>query len=328
MYSLKPIWFYWDGPISETRLQILKDSIYSTRAFNPYHYICLVSNTLTADTFDPKYYINVKTWNEDIFEGLPLTAERIQKYKNAHPRELSDLMRLVLLWQWGGSYVDTDDLAIKSMSYTPNLVCRSYDPHTSFYNKVTDEMCVPGHIREIAGFTHINTFPRNDCWQNWEPKADFIRELLWHDKFVNGNNVIYIGDEWSWQSLTNETCIKKQDSWKVDWNYGLTLLYLYEDFVAGSSFWDRCHHGGEMCELWKELPNVNDYEWGFYKTDKESALAFYSVVTHLYPNLSHMWLHSKDMKEEWLIDELDPNEKYSVSTWIYDDVKAKIKCFQ
>jgi hypothetical protein len=327
MHSLKPIWFYWDGPISETRLQILKDSIYSTRVFNPYHYICLVSNTLTADTFDPKYYINVKTWNEGIFEGLPLTAERIQKYKNAHPRELSDLMRLVLLWQWGGSYVDTDDLAIKPMSYTTNLVCRSYDPHTSFYNKVTDEMCVPGHIREIAGFTHINTFPRNDCWQNWEPKADFIRELLWHDKFVNGDNVIYIGDEWSWQSLTNETCIKKINTWKIDWNYGLTLLYLYEDFVSASSFWDRCHHGGEMCELWKELPNLNDYEWGFYKTDKDTALAFYSAVAHLYPNLSHMWLHSKDMKEEWLID-LNPNEKYSVSTWIYDDVKEKIKCFQ
>jgi hypothetical protein len=82
-----------------------------------------------------------------------------------------------------------------------------------------------------------------------------------------------------------------------------------------------------MCELWKELPNVNNYEWGFYKTDKDTALAFYNVVAQLYPNLSHMWLHSKDMKEEWLID-LNPNEKYSVSTWIYDDVKEKIKCFQ
>lgn len=328
MYTLRPIWFYWDGPISESRLQILKDSIYSTRVFNENHFIGLVSNTLTADQFDPKYYINVMKWDETIFEGLPLTADRIQKYKNAHPRELSDLMRLVLLYQYGGSYVDTDDLAIKSMSFTPNLICRSYDPHTSFYNKVTDVMCVPGRFKEIEGFEHVNTFPRNDCWQNWQEKSVFIKELLWNDKFVNSDNVVYIGDDWSWQSLTNETINNRLYGWKTEWNYALTLLYLYEDFVSASSFWDRCHHGGEMCELWQALPNVKDYEWGFYKTDKQTALGFYNVVCEKYPNLSHMWLHSKDMKEEWLLPELDENETYSVSTWILNHIREKIKCFQ
>lgn len=328
MFTLKPIWFYWDGPISESRLQILKDSIYSTRVFNESNFICLVSNTLTKDDFDPKYYINVMKWDETIFKGLPLTPERIQKYKHANPRELSDLMRLVLLYQYGGSYVDTDDLCIKSMSFTPNLICRSYDPHTSFYNKVTDDMCVPGKIKEIEGFEHINTFPRNDCWQNWEEKSTFIKELLWNDKFVNAEHVVYIGDDWSWQSLTNETINKRLDGWKTEWNYALTLLYLYEDFVSASSYWDRCHYGGEMCELWQKLPNVNDYEWGFYKTDAKTALTFYKMVCEKYPNLSHMWLHSKDMKEEWLLPELDADEKYSVSTWIYDFIKHQIKCFQ
>jgi hypothetical protein len=89
-----------------------------------------------------------------------------------------------------------------------------------------------------------------------------------------------------------------------------------------------CVLGGEMCELWKELPNVNDYQWGFYKCDKETALTFYSAVSHLYKNLSHLWLHSKDQKEEWLIDELDENGLYSVSTWIYDDIKQKIKNYE
>jgi len=328
MFTLRPIWFYWDGPISESRLQILKDAIYSTRVFNPNHYICLVSNTLKSSDFDPKYYINVNTWNETVFQGLPLTPERIEKYTNAHPRELSDLMRLVLLYQWGGSYIDTDDLGIKPMSETPNLICRSYDPHTSFYNKVKDDQCVPGKIKEIEGFEGINTFPRNDCWHNWQPKSDFIRQLLWNDKFVNADNVVYIGDDWSWQSLTNETIIKNLDSWKTEWNYGLTLLYLYEDFVSGCSYWDRCHYGGEMCEIWNALPNIKDYEWGFYKTHRETARAFYRIVAQKYPNLSHMWLHSKDMKEEWLLEELNPNELYSVSTWIYDEIKQQIKCFQ
>ena len=328
MFTLRPIWFYWDGPISPSRLQILKDSIYSTRVFNEEHFICLVSNTLTKEDFDPKYYINVMKWDESIFEGLPLTPERIQKYMNAHPRERSDLMRLVLLWQWGGTYIDTDDLCIKPISTTPNLVCRSYDPHTSFYNKVGDAECVPGKIKEIEGFEHINIFPRNDCWQNWEAKSDFIRELLWHPKFVNADNVVYIGDDWSWQSLTNEVCIKKQDTWKGDWNYGLTLLYLYEDFVSACSYWDRCQYGGEMCEIWNALPKVKDCEWGFYKTDYDTAMGFLKVVREKYPNLSHMWLHSKDMKAEWLLPELESDGLYSVSTWIYDHIKLKIKCFQ
>ncbi len=327
MFTLTPIWFYWDGPISETRLQILKDAIYSTRVFNPSHWICLVSNSITADAFDPKYYINVRTWDKTIFDELPMSDSKKEMYTKANPREISDLMRLVLLYQWGGSYIDTDDLAIKPMSFTPNLICRSYDPHTSFYNKITDDMCVPGNIREIEGFEHINTFPRNDCWQNWQPKSPFIKELLWHPKFVDNEDIIWIGGEWSWQSLTNETIVKRLDGWKTEWNYALTLLYLFEDFVSASSFWDRCHHGGEMCEIWQNLPNINDYEWGFYKTDRDTALAFHKFVCNKYPNLSHMWLHSKDMKEEWLI-ELNPNEKYSVSTWIYDYIKSDIKCFQ
>lgn len=328
MSTSRPIWFYWDGLASESRLKILKDSIYSTRVFNKDHSIYLVSNTLTDDNFDPKYSINVIKWDESIFEGLPLTPERVQKYISAHPRERSDLMRLVLLWQYGGTYIDTDDLCIKSISDTPNLVCRSYDPHTSFYNKVADDQCVPGRIKEIEGFENINTFPRNDCWQNWEPRSNFIKELLWHPKFVNADNVVYIGDDWSWQSLTNEICIKKQDTWKVDWNYGLTLLYLYEDFVSACSYWDRCHYGGEMCEIWNALPNIKDYEWGFYKTNRETAYSFLELVTEKYPNLSHMWLHSKDMKEEWLLPELKSDELYSVSTWIYDNIKFKIECFQ
>jgi DUF438 domain-containing protein len=83
-----------------------------------------------------------------------------------------------------------------------------------------------------------------------------------------------------------------------------------------------------MCELWKELPNVNNYEWGFYKCKQDDALAFYSVVSHLYPNLSHMWLHHKNEKEEWMLPELDKNGLYSVSTWIYDDIKQKIKEYE
>lgn len=321
------IHFYWDGPISETRLKILKDCVYSTKIFNPNHRIQLVTNTLTSDIFDDRYEILITKWDESFFEGLPISPQKIQKYMGANPRDFSDLFRLVLLYQFGGSYIDTDDLCINGLSNTQNIVCRSYDPHTSFYNKVEPEGCVPGHLREINGYNHIPMFPRNDCWQNWIPKHRFIWEMLNHSQFQNNEDIVWIGGDWSWQSIANDVCINQLPQCGDDWNFRLTLLYLFEDFVSASSFWDRCHYGGEMCDLWKRLPNVDDYEWGFYKADKGGAIRFYSEVLNTYPNLSHLWLHSKDMKAEWF-EELDPNGKYSVSTWIYDYIKERIKCFQ
>jgi hypothetical protein len=319
------IFFYWDGNISESRLKILKDCLYSTRLFNADREICLISNTLRPEIFEKKYEIRVESWSDNIFQNTPISENKIAKYINCHPRELSDLLRLIFLWKYGGSYVDTDDLAIKSMSNKKNLICRSYDPHTSFYNKISSEDCVSGNIREIRGYDHINMFPRNDCWQNWEPESEFITDLLTNKKFVNSEDVVSILGDFSWQSLINETCIRHLDKHETSWNYGLTLLYLFEDFVATSSNWDKCIHGGELCDLWNDMKHINTYEWGFYKTDRQTAIKFYTAVCDKYPFLSHMWLHSKDNKKEWLVDELDETQVYSVSTWIYDDVKKKIK---
>lgn len=316
------IHFYWDGPISETRLQILRDSIYSTRVWNPNHTIILWSNSLDSNILDIKFKIDIKQWDISFFDGLPMSNSKKEGYLTAHPRDFSDLFRLILLYKFGGTYIDTDDLGINPISETPNLICRSYDPHTSFYNKIDMEGCVPGWVREIEGGGY-NTFPRNDCWQNWTPYSNFIHQLLWHPNFKDNDSVIWICGDWSWQSLTNETCIKNLETYRTEWNYGLTLLYLFEDFISASSVWDRCSNGGEMCEIWNDMPAINEYQWGFYKATKEDALDFYNKVIKKYPYLSHMWLHSKDEKKEWFLD-LDSNERYSVSTWIYDSVKEKI----
>ena len=327
MFEVNPIFFYWDGGISPNRMKILTDSIYSTRVFNPTKQIVLVSNSIEQNQLDDKFNIKVQKWDKSFFDGLPISDEKIEKYIHAHPRDFSDLFRLILLYQFGGSYIDTDDLCIKPISDTPNLICRSYDPHTSFYNKITDEQCVPGKLREIRGYDNINMFPRNDCWQNWKPKSEFIKDLLWNDKFQNNEEIVWIGGEWSWQSITNETCIKRIDEHGMSWNYGLTLLYLFEDFVSVSSVWDKCINGGEMCDIWKDLPALNEYQWGFYKCKKEDAVDFYTKVWNQYPHLSHLWLHSKDDKGEWF-EELDDDGKYSVSTWMYELIKTKINEWQ
>lgn len=320
---MKTIWFYWDGGISPSRLQILKDAVYSTRVFNPHHAIYIVSNSLKQDLFNPKYNIFVKQWDESWFDGIPMDKEKIKKYISANPRDFSDLFRIILLYKFGGSYIDTDDLCIKPLSDTKNIVCRSYDPHTSFYNKITDEQCVPGFTRELKGYEHIPMFPRNDCWQNWDKEHPFLYDMLTNEKFQNNKEVVWIGGEFSWQSIANETCVKWLDKHEKDWNFRLTLAYLFEDFVAWSSFWDRCHHGGEMCDIWQKLPAVDDYKWGEYKCTKEVGKWFYDEIYNLYPNLSHLWLHSKDMKQEWLED-IDETKLYSPSTWILNEIRQKI----
>ena len=147
--------------------------------------------------------------------------------------------------------------------------------------------------------------------------------MLNNTKFQQNEGVVWIGGDFSWQSITNETCIKWLPTHGVDWNFGLTLLYLFEDFVGWSSFWDRCHHGGELCDIWMKLPQVNDFKWGEYKCTQEIGKSFYAEIMEKYPYVSHLWLHSKNEKSEW-IEEIDESKEYSISTWMLNDVRKKI----
>jgi hypothetical protein len=321
------IWFYWDGHISKNRLRILHDSVYSTRVFNPNHDINIVSNTLQQSQFDDDFNIKVLSFDISWFDGIPINRNKVEKYLKAHPRNFSDLFRLILLYKFGGTYIDTDDLCIGSIKSPKNTICRSYDPHTSFYNKIEPNNCVPGFVREIDGYDNIPMFPRNDCWQNWEPFSPFILEILNNSKFKENEDVIWIGGDFSWQSIINETCINRLLSHKKEWNFGLTLIYLYEDFVAWSSFWDTCHHGGEFCDIWENLPNLKNYKWGEYKSDKKTANQLYDNVMNKYPWVSHMWLHLKDKKTEWLED-INENKLYSISTWILYFIREKINKYK
>ena len=319
---MKQVFFYWGGDISESRLRILKDCMYSTKAYNPDREIVLCSNSLTADMFDPRFGIRVITWDSSLFEGSPIDPLLIDRlYSDTWERNKSDIVRMGLLYKFGGSYVDTDDIAIKPMSDIPNLVCRSYDPHTCHYNKIPEPECISGKYREIRGYDNITMFPRNDCWQNFEPRSQFLHDLLSDYKIQSSEKPIGICDDFSWQSLTLEY-LKKHLPLKTV-NYGLTLLYLYEGHVSCSSLWDLGHFGGEMHDIWNTLPNRNQYEWGKYKCTKEVASDFMDKVL-AYPYVSHLWLHDKDMNPEWLI-EPNQNGKYALSTWMINESRNKVK---
>ena len=72
---------------------------------------------------DDKYNISCVKWDISFFDGLDISAEKLNKYMGSHPRTFSDLFRIVLLYKFGGSYIDTDDLAIKKFDIiSPNRV--------------------------------------------------------------------------------------------------------------------------------------------------------------------------------------------------------------
>jgi hypothetical protein len=80
--------------------------------------------------------------------------------------------------------------------------------------------------------------------------------------------------------------------------------------------------------MYKNLPNIEKFEWGNYKCNRKDAYTFLRELLIKYPYLTHMWLHSKDQNEEWLIEDLDMDKLYSISTWIYNKTKRMIKNYE
>lgn len=325
--NINNIFFYWDGRAPVNRMKILEDALYSTRIFNVDRPIYLISNTVDENMLDPDFDIKIIKWDYSFFEGT-IPDDIIKKYMNVDHRTFSDFLRMVLLYKFGGSYIDTDDLCIRAISNVNNIICRSYDPHTCFYNHIKDDDCIDGKYREISGYEHIKIFPRNDCWHNFEPNHDFIKQLFLDDKFVKSEKALDISDNVSWQSLIFENIKKNINTINIDYRLGLTLLCLYEDFMSASSKYDNCQYGGELCDIYSTLPNIKDYPWGKYRCTKEVAVNFYNLILNKYPYVSHMWLHLKDMEKEWFIYELDDNAEYLLSTWIYSFVREKMKKYK
>lgn len=328
--------FFWDGDISPDRLQILKDSLYTTRVFNQGHPIYLFSNTLVQSQFDAKVPgIEVVPWNWSMFKRrVPIESNILERYENVGPRQFSDLFRLMVLWLWGGSYIDTDDIGIRSISDKKNVVCASYDPHTSFYNDVPAKDCIPGQYREIRGYDYINFFPRNDCWQNFHPNHQLITNIFRHPLFTNSSHPLdIVGSKVSFQSIINQAVNEVSGHNVVndevifdqeEFSTQLNLLYLPEDWLATCSLWDRGDYGGPIHDIYKQLPSTSELPWGYAKYSYQEFLTFDSLWRETFPNASHLWLHSKEQEKEWKFGKpytFDTSKKYYLSTWLYESKK-------
>jgi hypothetical protein len=313
--------FIWEGPIAKRRLELLKACCESTSAYNPTHQILLWSNTIQNAEFDPLYNIEVRKWDITEFDNIPVSNDIIDRYIRADKRTFSDFFRLVLLYRYGGCAVDTDDACIGPITDTKNVICRSYDGHTAFYNKIKDEDCMSGTLREIRGYDDIAFFPRNDCLMNFDPQSPFIHRLFTHPSFVNSQHPLNILGGTSFQSMIQT--VAKEDL--TPCVFGLTLLYFYEGFCATSCSWDYKEGRGEMHDLYNDqFPDLDQFEWGKYKCNKHVARSFMFEALKRYPHLSHIWMHDKEANDEWF-QSLEADHCYAPSTWIYEYTKEYSK---
>ena len=96
----------------------------------------------------------------------------------AKPPEFSDAVRLALLYRFGGSWLDVDDLAVRSFSSNPNMLCAMSWPgkRTVEYFGLSFELArgelLSSHYRDSG--IHI----QNDPMLNWEPGNSFLKRWM------------------------------------------------------------------------------------------------------------------------------------------------------
>jgi hypothetical protein len=323
------IYYYWDGYICDNRLDLLKTCIFSAKHFNPDRNVILYSNTITSDMLGNKYDIEIRTFDLSFFENTPLDISVITNYYGymdngvfvykCPQRVFSDIFRGVLLYKYGGSYIDTDDICFRKLPITKNIVCRCYDPHTYHYSKISYDQLIPSKYREIDGY-NLPMFIRSDCWLNWEKESDFMKDLLSNSDLNRTEKALDISDEFSYQALCLQICNKHLHNIGSAFNLRLSLLYLYESHLSGCSTYDYGHHGGEMHDLWNNLPDVNNYKRGEYKCTKNTAIEFIDNITSVYPDTCCLYLQDHNNIESYFSKEYI--EYDLMTSQIYKHIKS------
>ena len=290
------VWFYWDGNCEGERLQQLYDSLFSTRYFNPDRPIYLVSNTFDQLPIFDEHAIDVVRWGDSIYRHMPNGEQWKPLYNAASHRDRCDLLRFLFLKGWAGSYIDSDDMAVRPLPpvHVKNIVCRSYDPHTCHYDGLKPEDCLPGHLRGKPEFDHIPIFPRTDIWLNHHLDSPIVNGLLNRPehKPEQGINTIYShanGGGVGWQTMILRTCNDNIETHGKEWQLDMTLLYLFESHVANCSVWDQGKHGGEMHKIYPQGKG----QWGSQEFPRQQAVQFLYKCLEEFPLATHLWLHDK-----------------------------------
>ena len=326
------VFLYWEGDISQKRLDILKMTIQSINYFNKDKDIYLYTNSLYNDDRlnSIKNICNITKYTYDDLVKDTLLEDNI-KVKNIYEKEINngrvfcDFFRYVILYKYGGTYTDTDNVCFRKFKKMNNIICRTYDPHTAVYDRIPDDECIPGKYKYNQKYTNIPFAIRTDCWINMIPKNNYLKLILSSEELYKHNKPLYINeDTGSWQGLILRTAYNNIDVVSKENIFGLTLIYFYETFIANSSEWDKCTKGGEMCELYDKLPNIKEHNWGQYNTDKLTSINLLNKIKDIFPTSCFIWYGDKDSNEELFNTNNKDTDKLRITSWIWFYLKEKM----
>lgn len=143
----------------------------------------------------------------ELFRGTPAEAYTA-KSKQCGWKELSDLIRLAILWRWGGTWIDTDDITIRPMPSLSNVLPYLEWPgvNVKIYwgSKFT---LIDGKWKSIMGRDRGAGFHiQNDPLLNFEPKNDFLAR--WMEELVVNTNRCQ-----DWGQLVPTDIFRKDPVW-------------------------------------------------------------------------------------------------------------------
>ena len=331
------IFLFWEGSIKNMRLELLKMAIKSTYYYNPNKKIYLFSNSLKNDKRINDINKMCKVIRYD-FESLISNTfldkkEKIYIYKNYQkdPRLFSDFFRFVVLYKFGGTYTDTDNLCFRKIPNIKNVITRTYDKHYAHNDKILDKL-IDGKYKYNGLYSDIPFTIRNDNWLNIQPKNNYIKLILESDVLYENNKPLYISNTKSWQNHIQTIAYDNLEIVSKENKFGLNLIYFFDGFLKHTCNEDLCLKNdfyGEMCELYKQLPNIKNEKWGTYKTNKHNSLEMLKKIEKQFPTSCYIWMATK---EKELIDDKvygheiinNPQHKKKIKSWIYQNIKEKI----
>lgn len=331
------IYLFWEGNISDERLELLLLNIASINYFNKNKKLYLLSNSLNNDErlFKIKNICKIVQYNfESLIKDTFLEKKpkiKIYDLSKKDPRQFCDFLRFVILYKYGGTYTDTDNLCFRKITNLKNVITRTYDEHYAHHDKILDKL-IPGKYKYNKLYENIPFTLRNDNWINIKPKNNYLKLILNSEELFKNDKPLYIYHSKSWQWHIQNIAYDNIDIVSKENLFGLNLVYFFDDFVSYTCKRDLClknNFDGEMCELYKNLPNIRDVKWGTYKTNYKTSISMLNKIKKQFPTCSFIWLATK---EKELIDDnvigknisFDKKSKKKIKSWIYLYIKKKI----
>lgn len=194
MPNAQPIWGFWDAPPSQqplstqqrTQLALWAASlryahpdstvtVWTRRSVIPPEYVT-VGSDLEQSGVRIAYFNHVS----DLFRDTPLdTYEPPEQLSKA---ELSDIVRLALLYTYGGTWVDIDDITIRPFTTQRNVLGTFVWPaHQSqgTYWGSTFELA-PGRLVTGGRWAHHRFHIQNDPMVQWDRHHPFLHRWMTH----------------------------------------------------------------------------------------------------------------------------------------------------